>query len=182
MAGFHQLQAGGGEQGLEVAATVAAMVMVRLVVGAPHPGIGRGGGAEPAAGLQHPAERGDGLHILDHVLEHVEGADQVEAALGQIQAIRKRARPHPRDARGGGVAARPRIGFQAGHLAEAGEHGQVAARAAADFQDAGAAGRPKLGDQALEDPAAGGEPPVMVLQLAHPLVGGLLHQSSASRP
>ncbi len=100
MAGLDDLQAGRGEQRLELAAAIAALVMVRLVVGVPHPGIGRGGGAEPAAGLHHPRQGRDGLGVLGHVLEHVEGADQVEAVLGQVEAVRQGPRLHPRHARG----------------------------------------------------------------------------------
>ncbi len=76
------------------------------------------------------------------------------------------------------MPARAGVGLQGRDLAEAREHGQVAAGTAAHLEDPRPAGRLKLVDQAFQDAATGLEPPVAVLQLAHALVGGLFHQSS----
>ena len=80
---------------------VAALVVVQLVVPAPHPGLARDGGGQVAAGPHQPRQRGHRGGVLVHMLDHVEGADQVEARRRERQAVRQQAAldPHRRRAR-----------------------------------------------------------------------------------
>jgi len=154
--------------------------MMGDVVPAPQGWHGRHREHQPAAGRELGPQRGERTLVVGNMFEHVEQHDQIISAVferhvGQIAALDRHAGPLRRE------GARMVIGLDRIDRAELLEHGDVGARAAADFQDPE---RPFPGPPALEqrgqDPAAADEPPMIAVDLRHPVIDMAFHQAWSS--
>lgn len=106
------------------------------------------------------------------MLQHVEQGDQVIAPVAEADLLRQGACLH------GGDAARGRDGpcfviiFQRIDVTMLRQKRQIAAGTAAGFQDAGVIGQGgMIADQAIDDGAAGDEPPMFALLSIHARIG-----------
>jgi len=155
-------------------------MMVRDVMPTPQARHRRHCEHQPPARREFGPERLESALVIRNMLQHVEQHDQIvmpvlQRHVGQIAALDRHAGPL------GGESARIIIGFDRVDRAELLEHGKIAAGAAADFQDAERAlcGAPAF-EQAGQDPAAADEPPMIAVDLRHPLIDMAFHQASSS--
>jgi len=154
--------------------------MVGDIVSAPQGWHGRHREHQPAAGCELRPQGHECALIVGDMFEHVEQHDQIimavfERHVRQIAALHRHTGPP--------CGERPRmiVGFDRIDRAELLEHRNIGAGAAADFQDSE---RPCPGSPALEqrgqDLAAADEPPVIAVDLRHPVIDMAFHQSWSS--
>jgi len=178
MGGEARAQPGLAEHALQAGAGVAALVMMRDVVRAPHPRRPRHRQEDPSARRELGLQAGECGDVAGDVLKHVEQHDQVISAVverhvGQIAALElEPAAPF-------GKGARAVVGFDRVDRPVALEQREVRAGASADLEDAQ---RPLLGpvavDQPRDNPSPGDEPPMVLVDLGHAVIGGAVHQAS----
>jgi len=154
--------------------------MVRDIMSAPQARHRRNREHQPPARRKLRPERHQRALVVRYVLEHIEQHDQVVIAVfqrhvGQVPTL-------DRDA--GALArkgARMIVRLDRVDRAELLQHCDVRSGAAADLQDAQ---RPLLGapafDQGGQNPAAPDEPPMVAVDLCHPVIDMAFHQASSS--
>jgi len=123
------------EQVEESLARIAPQMARNVVVRPPHPFVCRHGGQEQAAGLEPRLQCAERARIVLDVLQHVERGDQVEASSGEGERIRQPAGLYGPDAARGCPRARGFVELHGEELAVPGEEREVAAIAAAHFED-----------------------------------------------
>jgi len=170
-------EAGALERLAKLQAGVAALMVVGDVMRAPHPRRARHGDEDPPARRELGPQIGERLDVLRNMFEHVEQHDQVigaivERHMGQIAALDRQ------PAALFGEGARIVIGLDRIDRAEALQQSEIGAGAGAHFEDAE---RTRLRTVALDqrgnDLAARDEPPMVLVDLGHPVIGGAVHQA-----
>jgi len=153
---------------------------MRDVMPAPQGWHCRHGQHQPPAGRELGLERGERSLVVWNMLEHVEQHDQVvisvlQRHVGQIAALDRHARA------AGSESARMIVRLDRIDRPELLQHGDVGSCAAADLQDPQRLlfGPPTL-DQRGEDLAAADEPPMVSVDLGHPVIDVAFHQASSS--
>jgi hypothetical protein len=150
-------------------------VVVAHVVVAPHPAVRRHRRDQPAAGREPAGQRRQRGDVGLNVLDDVERRDQVKWRAKVRQPFRKQPRLDGDAGLRGGVGARFIIWLHGADLAEGPQHRQVAPGAAADLEDARLLGQLHPLDLVGQDLAPGGEPPVLLLDLADAAVDVTIH-------
>jgi len=154
--------------------------MMRDVVPTPQGWHRRHRQQEPAAGCELGPQSRERAFIVGNMFEHVEQHDQVvltvfQRHVGQITALHRNAGP----LRGEGAGMI--VGFDRIDRAELLEHGDVGACAAADFENPeGPCPGPPAFEQSGQDLAAADEPPMIAVDLRHPVINMAFHQAWSS--
>jgi len=155
-------------------------MMVRDVVPAPQGRHCRHRQHQPTARRELGPERDQRTLVVGDMLEHVEEHDQIVMSVLQ-RDVGKISTPHLDAGAPRGEGARMVVGFDRVDRTELLEHRDVGARAAADFEDPE---QPLFGPPALEqggqNPAAADEPPMIAVDLRHPVIDMAFHQASSS--
>jgi len=156
---------------------VAPLMMVGDIMRAPHPGSARHGDQDAAARGQLVLQAGERLDIAGDVLEHIEQHDQiigpvVERHMGQIATLDRQPAALLRE------GASAVVGLDRIDRTVAPEQLEIRSGPRPDLEDAH---RPRPGpvavDQGGDDPAPGDEPPMVLVDLRHAVIGGAIHQS-----
>jgi len=165
----------------EGAFRIAALVVVGEIVGAPHPLISGHGDQDPAARGELGGDAFERRLVAIDMFEHVEQGDEVVGAIGDPGEFGKRRVADLLAEPGAGQSARLVVHFERVEPAEAAQHAEIVAGAAADLEDSGIIGQARLArDQIGEDLAAGDVPPMDLVVLGHAVEDGALHQLSLS--
>ena len=156
-------------------ARVAAEVMVDLVVLAPEPAVGRHGQEQMAAGGRDAAQLAQGPGVVLDVLEHVGGADEVEAPVVVGKRLEARLAYAGQAARAAEVH-RSRRGLHALCATEPRVILEVAPGAAAGVKDSRRNRKVDPGEQCTNHGSSPAEPPVAVLEIVELRVEPVLHE------
>ncbi len=170
------LQPGLRDGGAEALLGVAALVMVDLVMRAPHPGMGRHGEEDAAVWPEpfgHAYERGP---VLLDMLEHIEDGDEVVGLLRHALQLRQSGVAHRMAEALAGNDPSEAVNLGRVDPTETLQHREVVPGAAAHFEDSRLGGeRHRALDQPREDVAPRAIPPMGGVQLRHAIIDDALH-------
>jgi len=155
-------------------------MMMGDVVAAPERRHGGDRDHQPAARRELRSQRDERTFVVRNMFQHVEQHDQVVTAViqchvGQVTALHRHAGTLRRE------GARMVVRLDGIDRPELLKHGDVRAGTAADFEypERSLTGTPTF-EQSREDLAPADEPPVIAVDLRHPVIDMAFHQASSS--
>lgn len=177
---FFDREAVAGESLTDLGAGVAAEVVESDVVGTPEEPEGRDGEDEDATGPEDAEALSEAGFVVGKVLEDIEGDDGIEAGIGEGEG-HSVALDEAGESTGAAVVERLFAHIKAGDGVGGIEGLGDGAGSAAEIEDIGPVGGGELLIEKSERGAAtSDEPPVVVLEVTHLVVFGVVHGAGSS--